>query len=284
MRIAHAHMAPFSLPYAYGTRKGYYLHLVTECGNEVTSESSPLEGFSHECLVDVEHELLQIVPHLKGYEIPAFLSAHTLPTKFAANTWALYTALVELKEPRQPSLVSSAGYLDPALPLRLQTFQACKSVKIKLAPLSLTDALTFFNTHYESLRPFKLRLDCNQKWRLSQVHALLEKLPPLIVEYIEEPLCDEMTSPYPLAADESLRGVGKPFSADVWVVKPMLSPYLIEAWQKSSAPLDLILSSSYETQVGLSHLHKWCHRLSLTTRCMGLDTLKLFTSMEACHE
>lgn len=278
MRIAHSHLAPFALPYAYGTRKGYYLHLVTDCGKEVTSESSPLEGFSHERLVDIEKELIQTVPNLKGYQIPASLATHTLPTKLAANTWALYTALVELKEPCHTSLVSSAGYLDPTLPLNLQTLQACKSVKIKLASLNFTQALSFFNTHYDFLRSVKLRLDCNQKWYLSQVHDLIEQLNPLIIEYIEEPLCDKKTSPYPLAADESLRGVGHPFSADVWIVKPMLSPHLIAAWQKNTQSVDLILSSSYETQVGLSHLHKWCHRLNLTGRCMGLDTLKLFTS------
>ena len=58
----------------------------------------------------------------------------------------------------------------------------------------------------------------------------------------------------------------------------MLSPHLIKVGIREN--IDLIISSSYETKVGINHLNKLCDRLNLQTSCMGLGTLKLY---EAVH-
>lgn len=82
----------------------------------------------------------------------------------------------------------------------------------------------------------RLRIDANESWNETEALRLLEKLAPLNIEYVEQPLpADDLIgmarlakrSPIPLAADEAVlslegaRGVLERGAAHVLILKPM---------------------------------------------------------------
>ena len=108
------------------------------------------------------------------------------------------------------------------------------------------------------------------------------------LDYYEDPLKSPLDSPffpYPLAFDETIRsgGIEKiPFLPQLkaLIIKPSLMggcsrlTKIVSLCQKKG--IDFILSSSYESEIGLMQIAKLEQRLKLPKKAIGLDTSSYF--------
>ena len=267
-----------------GIRRGIYFHITTSCGRTTITESAPLEGFSIESYEDAVDESTKIIQEFQGYNLVEHFNLSDLSHLLPCNRWALYAGFMDLIDPTKPQPIKTCGYLNPPNFDHLEGFT---SVKVKFQHLNFDQAFSFFQTHLKQLEKIQLRLDCNQskQWSCAQMEKLLEQFPSLQIEFVEEPFFTsntKKTNTFKIALDESLRQKNTQplfLQESVWVVKPMLDFELITPLlrrdKKALNSRVIILSSSYETEVGMYHLAKLCTRLKLQST-MGLDTLKLF--------
>ncbi len=157
-------------------------------------------------------------------------------------------------------------------------------VKLKMATCTLTDALRILPPLIK--RGLTLRLDFNRSWSLADCLKLSESLPENAIEYFEEPTADLETfatlTKHPIALDESLRELpeNKLFTlpnVSTFVIKPTLQGSVgdcLELAQKASqAGKQIVLSSSYESGVGLLNIIKFAHLLPKISP-LGIDTYK----------
>ena len=165
--------------------------------------------------------------------------------------FGFHTALLDLQTPLNI----------PSIPIK---------TKIKVGDLSPEEAL-------KTVQPIPhMRIDMNRKWSLEAALFFARHFPG--VEYYEEPLLEgEDTSafPYPVALDESLREDKLPFYPHIvaHVIKPTMHGFPLPKVQKG---IDFILSSSYETELGIYQIAKLAYRLKIPLKPMGLATSHLF--------
>lgn len=204
--------------------------------------------------------------------LPGF-SRETLNEALAETLSVLRTG----KEPTLPSV--QFGFACAQTPLRSIHLPLCaleprpgfQTLKLKLGHLPLNEAIALAKQH---LSP-SLRLDCNRAWTLDQALHFASHFKPTDFAYLEEPLRNpqdlivfSQLTHFPLALDESIH-------CD-WASIPTLKAIVVKPTIVGSIPpipphLDLILSSSYESGLGLLHIARLAqeHRL---TQPIGLDT------------
>ncbi len=224
--------------YTLGTREGLILQSDIGFG-----EIAPLPGFSRETLAEARRETIALLRHQK--ESP------TLPSV----RWGLACAQKKLRSVHLPlcALGPRPGFT---------------TLKLKLGHLPLDEAIALTKKHL----PFRLRLDCNRAWTLDQALAFASHFKPTDFAYLEEPVrtfeelvrFSELTR-FPIALDESIH-------CD-WTELPSLKAIVVKPTIVGFIPtvpphLDLILSSSYESGLGLLHIAN-CAPNSLP---IGLDT------------
>lgn len=228
----------YSRSFNGGTREGVLIRLESESGKVGWGEVAPLPGFSKETLDEAVSDLIA------GSD-----------SSYPSVQWGQAAAMLDLLEPLEIE----------AIPIRI-----LEKEKIKIGHLSLKEAIKKVENSACS------GVDMNQKWELEQAMALAKHFPK--IDYFEEPLKpDENLSafPYPVALDESLRnGVNPPYpQVKMHIIKPMLHGYPLP---KKVKGVDFILSSSYESELGIYQLAKLAYRLKLPLKPMGLGTCHLF--------
>jgi len=140
----------------------------------------------------------------------------------------------------------------------------------------------------------RLRLDANEGWSFEQASAILPRLAPYDIGYIEQPLpaADlagmarlRRVSPIPLAADEALTGLESALSvldaeaADVLILKPQLAGGLLACRDiiqiASERNVACVITSTLEAGIGVAAaLHLAASSPTITLPC-GLATLDL---------
>jgi L-alanine-DL-glutamate epimerase-like enolase superfamily enzyme len=148
----------------------------------------------------------------------------------------------------------------------------CTHAKLKMRALSLDEAAGLI---VELKSSFCLRLDAPGTW---DVRRLLARFDPSDYDYIEDPP-DPAHFPFPFALDQALC---RPLPEGVWrnpalralVLKPTLLGRATERWAAvgRSRGLDVVLGSSFESGVGLSHIASLWKRLALPDVPLGLGT------------
>lgn len=170
--------------------------------------------------------------------------------------------------------------LDQALHLQ----QLEGTYKIKVGRAALAQEIKWLKQWIKQNPKSLVRLDANSMWSASQVEALLNELGPKersALEYLEDPCPPEdwnkINSPdkIPLALEKRPAQWPAP---DVRVYRPssekglLLGLFELEQHIQESANIDVVLSSSFETELGL----RWCiwmaNILGLK-RAQGLGTL-----------
>lgn len=224
--------------YQFKTRKGLILQLDTGFG-----EIAPLPGFSKETFDEAMEETLRWIH--KGIE----------PTSPSVR-WGIECAKRPLNSVHLPlcALGPKEGFT---------------TVKLKLGHLSVTQAVAFVKKY---IGQFSLRLDCNRAWTLSQALKFASHFKRDDFAYLEEPVqsVEELIefskqTAFPIALDESIHcDWSKIPSLKAIVVKPMLIGHVPPV----PPHLDLILSSSYESPLGLLHIANRAANLLP----LGLDT------------
>jgi len=208
-------------------------------------EIAPLPGFSKETLEEAQIEALE---------------------------WA-HTG----KEPTLPSV--RFGIASTKKPLQSVHLPLCSlgprdgftTTKIKLGHLPLSDAISLVKEHY---RKANLRLDCNRAWSLEEALEFASHFKPDDFAYLEEPVRSfaelvafSKATQFPIALDESIHGDWAQIpSLKAIVVKPTIVGYIPQI----PPHLDLVLSSAYESGLGLLHIAN----LARSTLPIGLDTYR----------
>lgn len=155
-------------------------------------------------------------------------------------------------------------------------------LKLKVGVLPLADDIHRIQSILDALRPGqKLRLDANQSFQIEGIQALVASLTGVEkIDYIEEPLsadCSyedwESYSSIPYAIDETLlnnaelvfpeRSLPKALILKPSVLGGVLSHKLLKAAQ--TLDLQTVISSSFETEVGLGALNALANRVAPET-------------------
>lgn len=142
----------------------------------------------------------------------------------------------------------------------------------------------------------KLRLDANRSWDLATAIEFGKAVEPADIEYIEEPLLDPADLPrffdacgVPFAFDETLHHIMDPtisFESYTGLRALVLKPTLIACTARLIAlvnqarenEVQAVISSSYESDVGLFHLAQLAGSIGGQEITVGLDTRSALTS------
>lgn len=209
--------------YALNGRKGLIVQSAIGFG-----EIAPLPGFSRETFEEARAEIIAV---LRGEAEP------TLPSV----RWGLACAQKKLKSVHLPlsALGPKPGFT---------------TLKLKLGHLPLQEAIALVQQNQH----FSLRLDCNRAWSLDQALEFVRHFKPTDFLYLEEPVrtFEELIqfsklTHFPIALDESIH-------CD-WTQIPSLKAIVVKPTIVGAIPtipphLDLVLSSSYESGLGLLHI------------------------------
>lgn len=220
-----------------GFREGLILQLGDRFG-----EIAPLPKFSKETLEEAEKETIQWMD--QG-------SRPTLPSVRFGIACAKKT-------------LNSVSIPLCALGVK----QGFSMTKLKLGHLSVTDAITLVKK-----TEGHLRLDFNRAWSLSEIISFTSHFNPSDFAYLEEPTYDLLEfakiTKFPIALDESIHlDWSKIPTLKAIVVKPTV----VGSIPKVPSHLDLVLSSSYESGLGLLHIaNQFSGHLPI-----GLDTADAF--------
>lgn len=238
----------FPLTHGYGhVREGLILEW-----NEGWGEIAPLPGFSRETLVEAKAEITSLLSKLDTAQ-PKCPSVR-FGIDCAKNRFSLEPIEIPLS-----ALGPRPGF---------------KTAKLKLSHLPIEEAISLTQKHYKN---YRLRIDCNRNWSLKDALRFASHFSPHDFEYLEEPLqtfselvqFSEITQ-FPIAVDESL--LDSPWREVPTLKAVVVKPTIVGFIPQIPPHLDLILSSSIESGLGLLHIA----RLAQSSLPMGLDTLRFF--------
>ncbi len=319
MRIRRLELARYSLPLRrplatarglISRREGLLLTLIDEGGCRGRGEAAPLPGWSAESLSEAQEALRCAAPLLEGSAIPdspegiaAVARDMALPPSAAhAVDQAMLSLLAAARGLPLARLLSPGaraavpisrlvhGPEDAAAAAR----SGIRVVKLKVAALPLGEDIARVAATRAALgEAVAIRLDANGGWSEGQAAEALERLAPLGIECVEDPVhsLDAMARlrrlGVPLAADAPLRGpadlerILRAGAADLVVIKPSfvggISAGLELLRAASAAGLELIVTTALGAAVerwGALHL---AAAAPAGLRPCGLDTGGLLT-------
>ena len=273
-------------------------------------ESAPLPGFSNETLAQCQQALIRLVESWVNQPVDNFAGdskqlQELLNESSPSACFGFSCALHELTQgplfdptpvPSYPLLQSPSDAALLQQTYRGQDQAALdrpRSIKLKLARQPLDQEIAWVQSLLTKSPLLRLRIDCNQGWTLQQAKQFLSRIPLetlQAIEYLEEPCHDLQQSlrladqyAVPLALDESLRQPGfilpeHPALAAL-IIKPSLTGSLqqLDSWVSlgRARRLRVILSSSYESSLGLSQISALASQYT-PDEPPGLDTASHF--------
>ncbi|MBP7073915.1 MAG: hypothetical protein KBA81_00835 [Rhabdochlamydiaceae bacterium] len=199
------------------------------------SEVSPLPGRSIETYQDALEQLHAVK---KGWRGPLFPSVE----------FGIYGLIAPLAA-SVPCALFLYGTPDEVLKTA-ETAHGCTVAKLKVGHWTMDEALAVIRA-----LPFKLRLDFNHLWESAKVHQLCAKLSPDQIEFLED-------------AGSSVPGfieaVDERESPTIW--KPMVRGL-------PSPREHLILSSSFESSIGLHQIASLIQSHQIPPHVLGIGTI-----------
>ncbi len=284
-------------------REGFLIQLITPKGRKAWGEVAPLPGFSLESLTAVKNQLFTVRKKILNGELSFDLKTLEAQTLSASIKFGLEMAFYNLqdalnKKPLQKNKLAVIRLLEGDLDqVRKRALEGMnhgfKFFKLKVGGSSILQEQKKVRELQQLIRnKATLRLDANRQWSFDEAVRFARGLNPSGIEYIEEPFVNgknDMTlietffdkTGFAVALDESLLSM-KPGSLKfirgvrAIVVKPTviggLGPAITWVRWAKARRLSAVISSSFETSVGLSTLAQ----LAAAYRCepLGIDTLK----------
>jgi len=314
---------PFKTPFQTAAGTFSYRHgvILRYQKNEIdfVSEASPLPGFSAEGVDDVIQNLTS-----RGKMIDAFFSGdfnkeelsrftHSFPNlpslQFGVSSLGLqllsrrnnlsFSKLFNTDPPPRQILKNAViGDVDSKLFMQQATrYIESGFTVIKCKVTANTGHLPESLKNLTKTHPtIAFRLDANQSWSVSQVHALSTQFEGLPIQYIEEPAQSSSIREFndtasecmlPVAADESIVRFGlQPWTTSntelpFLVIKPMLLGNLIDIYEtigRSGLHRDkVIFTSTLESAVGRNLTAVSAGLIGSKNKAHGLHTGHLFT-------
>ncbi len=234
----------------YPLRKGMILQW-----NSGWGEISPLPGLSKETFEEARDEILKLIPSLES-------AKPTLPSvRFGLSCASVPFSSEPIRIPLCALNRSSPGF---------------STVKLKLGHLPLKEAVELVKQYQGR---YRLRLDCNGAWTLNQAISFAAHFKRGDFEYLEDPIRNfedlvrfSETTHFPIAIDKSVSTL--PIQKIPTLKAIVVKPTVIGSIPTCPPNIDLILSSSYESGLGLLHIARLAQKLSLPLP-VGLDTVRL---------
>lgn len=289
MKLSSISITYFKSPLITGlVRIGFYLNLIDEKGNQAMGEVSPLPGFSEETLEDAfnEYHLQKQTLLNTTWTIDNIYSKIPQYIKCPSLRFGFESALLSLLDPLPKFDIPISGFLigDEKLILEQADDQeklGYLTAKLKVGNLSLDVAGRLIHRIKDR---FRLRIDVNQAWNDQDSLNFFSQFPSDSFDYVEEPLKDKnllSIFPHPIAVDEAFREQSdfhfweKLPNLKAVIYKPMIQggilPCRLLRDMTTRRGKQLILSSSYETDVGLNHIAGMAYRLGLNEP-LGIGT------------
>lgn len=289
MKIKAITLHPYEMPLrAAEMRAGLFLNLIDELGNSGWGEVAPLPKWSRETLEEARKELEQKQPEILRVDWTArhclkeIDKLHLLPSV----SFGLESALLSILSPvPQPIVRTSALFMGSPEEMmkeaELRYREGYSSAKLKVGHLSFEKAAEVIHKLKDK---FNLRIDVNRAWSTKDSLQFFNQFPLETFDYVEEPFQNPhelALFPHPLAVDESFpEKLSLPELETFPMLKALIYKPTIQGgllgclslrdWTEKRG-VDLVLSSSFETDLGLAHVASIAHRLSLSSP-VGIGT------------
>lgn len=280
---------PFDIQLINGTnRPGAILRITEESGLTAEGEISPLPNWNKESLQQAlaqleekKNEILSI-----DWSKTTFFYHLQKLNLYPSLLFALESALLTLYFPIDDTPVVSSAFLagnpkEILLHAKERQKEGYTHAKLKVANLSLQEAGDIIHTLKDI---FRLRIDVNKTWKTKDTLNFFEQFPENSFDYIEEPLqnIEELKNfKHPFALDETYkRDLHYEKLTHLPLLKALIYKPTVQGGLLNSLPIlswarqfqvDLVLSSSYESPVGLNNIKNIAQRLSLSTP-VGIGT------------
>ena len=289
MRIQNFSLYPYQIPLLTGqTRTGVLIHLIDEKEKEGWGETAPLPKWSQETFEDALLQLNQIKNDVTQIEWTAescleqLAALNLLPSVLFGLESGILSLLSPLPAYTVPTsallMGSSQEILEQA---QLRHREGYKSAKLKVSQVNLDEAAQLIHQLKDK---FRLRIDVNRAWKTEESLQFFSQFPFDTFDYVEEPFenpHDLAQFSHPLAIDESfpqnlsLEELEAIPHLKALIYKPTIQGGLLNGlplheWT-SKRGIALVLSSSFESDIGLSYVASIAHRLSLSVP-VGLGT------------
>jgi O-succinylbenzoate synthase len=290
MKINQLQLLPYDILYSHGYRRlGTLIKLENENGEVGVGDLAPLKERSRE-------SLLQTIAQFKEYESALasvqwdknnFVEQLAEFPLFPSLSFAMESALFSLFTPCFSCSLDVAALLMGNSVEEIMAIaerrreEGFQTVKLKIGNLTPDVAFTVIN---ELKGAFKLRIDANARWSLSDSIHFFSQFPIELFDYIEDPvksIAELQDFPFPIAVEElisrgiSFAAIEKIPTLKTITYKPTVQGgYLIGQQLKKWADereISLILSSSLESDVGHFHIAAMAGRLGLTAP-IGIGT------------
>jgi len=287
------------------SRCGLLVKLSTDLGSIGWGEVAPLPGFSRESLSLAKKDGLKLKTTLIGSELPADLT----PEGKGWSRWMLLDDLVpsvrcglELalwnlqvnEEPRKKVLVNgllTGSHAEVLRSAREMAESGYKAVKLKVGGQPIDQEIEITWKVREAIGDkVNLRLDANRAWNLDEAVKFGKAVFPCNVEYIEEPTTrpQEVEAFFsrcgvPVALDETLLELSfEALEKQRGIAAVILKPTFLGGFQRAlhlakkaqSLGLQPVVSSCFESGVGILGLARFAAFLSLENVPAGLDTYR----------
>jgi len=282
--ICDADIFPYAVPFQHRdeVRKGLIVALKGANQRIGWGEIAPLPHWSQESLDLAEKQIKELLPLLKKENFN--LSSYTL---YPSVHFGLESAIRQLNnDDCTPFSLPINGLLQGSFEEIVKTSQQLKdqhisTVKLKVSSLSFKEAKNLINYLKDH---FILRIDVNRSWSFEESKYFFSQFNPDAFEYIEEPIkeLDQLKHfPFPFALDESLKELlpdcfQYPFLKAV-VIKPTMWGDLSFLHSFKKKNIKIVLSSSYETGIGIYSIAQNAKHFSLLSHAHGLDTGRYLT-------
>ncbi len=284
-------------------------------------ESAPLDGFGMESLSDVENVLIEVQRSLIDVEIKSIEDIQKVLEKYShkpAAKHGIELALLDLLAQSQSISIAQLlanldhGVVRDPVPVNavigaiapdLAAAQAQAYTKQGYACIKIKVGTKDFEQDWQRVKAVRsqigesipIRIDANQAWSVAAAISNLQKLAPLNIEYVEQPVIAEdlggmakikVSQPIPVAADESvnslaqLQRVIQAKAADIIILKPMAMGGLLTSYDAAkiamNAGLDVVVTTTLDGAIARRGAFALAAALPLSRAC-GLATGHLLT-------
>ncbi len=281
LKIQKLSLHPYEIPLTTGQmRSGVFLQIFDENGNGAWGEIAPLPKWSKETLPEALIQLNQKQDEIlaANWTKETCLQELERLELLPSVTFGLESALLSLLDPLAEHQVSTSALLmgspHEILQQAKQRLQeGFISAKLKVSNLRFEEAAQVIHALKDQLR---LRIDVNRAWNTEDSLRFFAQFPLDTFDYVEEPFSnphDLAQFLHPLAVDESyphdlsLEEMESFPTLKALIYKPtmqggMLGCMHLKQWAEKRG-VEIVLSSSFESDLGLGYVASVAHRLSL---------------------
>lgn len=289
MRIQNLSLHRYQIPLTNGQiRTGALINISNKEGKQSCGEIAPFQNWSTESLEQCMSQVIQkktAILQLDWTTHGLFDELRRLEL-YPSVVFGLESALLSILDPLPAHTVSTSALLMGTVSeirqqANLRLSEGFTSAKLKVGNLSFEDA---FNAIHQLKDKFYLRIDVNRAWETADALQFFSQFPKDAFDYVEEPFKnpnDLVCFQHPLAIDESfphnfsLKQLEELPTLKALIYKPTLQGGLLgclplQKWTKQKG-VSLVLSSSFESNIGLTHIASMAYRLSLVSP-VGIGT------------